>query len=30
VERLIPFVDAYIVCVSLADRRIVADWGLDY
>lgn len=30
VERLIPFVDAYIVSVSLADRRIVADWGLDY
>ena len=29
-ERLIPFVDAYIVSVSLADRRIVADWGLDY
>ncbi len=30
VERLIPFVSAYIVSVSLADRRIVADWGLDY
>ncbi|MGQ0598739.1 ribosome maturation factor RimM [Aquabacterium sp.] len=30
VERLIPFVAAYIVSVSLADRRIVADWGLDY
>jgi len=30
VERLIPFVDAYIVSVSLADKRIVADWGLDY
>jgi 16S rRNA processing protein RimM len=29
-ERLIPFVDAYIVSVSLSDRRIVADWGLDY
>jgi 16S rRNA processing protein RimM len=29
-ERLIPFVSAYIVSVSLADRRIVADWGLDY
>lgn len=29
-ERLIPFVDAYIVSVSLADKRIVADWGLDY
>jgi 16S rRNA processing protein RimM len=29
-ERLIPFVEAYIVSVSLADRRIVADWGLDY
>jgi len=30
VERLIPFVSAYIDSVSLADRRIVADWGLDY
>jgi 16S rRNA processing protein RimM len=30
VERLIPFVSAYIVSVSLADKRIVADWGLDY
>lgn len=30
VERLIPFVSAYIDQVSLADRRIVADWGLDY
>ncbi|MFT3858000.1 MAG: ribosome maturation factor RimM [Aquabacterium sp.] len=29
-ERLIPFVSAYIVSVSLQDRRIVADWGLDY
>ncbi len=29
-ERLIPFVSAYIDTVSLADRRIVADWGLDY
>jgi 16S rRNA processing protein RimM len=29
-ERLIPFVKAYIVSVSLAERRIVADWGLDY
>ena len=30
VERLIPFVAAYIDSVSLQDRRIVADWGLDY
>jgi 16S rRNA processing protein RimM len=30
VERLIPFVSAYVVSVSLQDRRIVADWGLDY
>jgi 16S rRNA processing protein RimM len=30
VERLIPFVSAFIVSVSLADKRIVADWGLDY
>jgi len=29
-ERLIPFVAAYIDSVSLADRRIVVDWGLDY
>jgi len=29
-ERLIPFVAAYIDSVSLAERRIVADWGLDY
>ena len=29
-ERLIPFVSAYIVSVSLTDKRIVADWGLDY
>ena len=29
-ERLIPFVAAYIDEVSLADRRIVADWGLDF
>lgn len=30
VERLIPFVSAYVDSVSLAERRIVADWGLDY
>ncbi len=30
VERLIPFVSAYILSVSLANKRIVADWGLDY
>lgn len=30
VERLIPFVAAYIDEVDLAGRRIVADWGLDY
>lgn len=30
VERLIPFVSAYIDSVDLAARRIVADWGLDY
>jgi 16S rRNA processing protein RimM len=29
-ERLIPFVAAYIDDVSLEQRRIVADWGLDY
>jgi 16S rRNA processing protein RimM len=30
VERLIPFVAAYIDSVDLAERQIVADWGLDY
>lgn len=29
-ERLIPFVSAYVDSVSLADRRVVVDWGLDY
>ncbi len=29
-ERLIPFVDAYIVSVDLQARRIVADWQPDY
>ncbi len=29
-ERLIPFVDAYIVEVDLAARRIVADWLPEY
>lgn len=29
-ERLIPFVAAYIDEVSLAERRITVDWGLDY
>lgn len=28
-ERLVPFVDAYIDEVSLPQRRIRADWGLD-
>lgn len=30
VERLIPFVSAYVDSVDLPGRRIVADWGLDY
>jgi len=30
VERLIPFVAAYIDQVDLPGRRIVVDWGLDY
>ena len=30
VERLIPFVSAYVDTVDLPGRRIVADWGLDY
>ena len=29
-ERLIPFVSAYVDRVSLAERRITVDWGLDY
>ena len=29
-ERLIPFVGAYVDAVSLADRLITVDWGLDY
>lgn len=30
VERLVPFVAAYIDDVSLPERRITVDWGLDY
>jgi 16S rRNA processing protein RimM len=30
VETLIPFVDAYVDGVSLADKRISVDWQLDY
>jgi len=30
VERMIPFVDAYVDDVSLAERRITVDWGLDF
>lgn len=29
-ERLIPFVSAYVGEVSLPERRITVDWGLDY
>ena len=29
-QRLIPFVAAFVDAVSLADRRIDVDWGLDY
>lgn len=29
-ERLIPFVAAYVDDVSLADKHITVDWGLDY
>ena len=29
-ERLIPFVGAYVDEVSLEQRRITVDWGLDY
>lgn len=30
VERLIPFVDQFVQSVSLEDRRIVVDWGVDF
>jgi 16S rRNA processing protein RimM len=30
VERLIPFVAAYVDAVQLESHRIVVDWGLDY
>lgn len=29
-ERLVPFVSAFVDEVSLAERRITVDWGLDY
>ena len=29
-ETLIPFVDAYVDAVNLAERRITVDWQLDY
>ncbi|MFT7773555.1 ribosome maturation factor RimM [Roseateles sp.] len=29
-ERLIPFVEAFVDDVSLADRQIRVDWGVDY
>ena len=29
-ERLIPFVAAFVVDVSLAQRLITVDWGLDF
>ena len=29
-ERLVPFVAAFVDDVSLAQRRITVDWGLDY
>jgi 16S rRNA processing protein RimM len=29
-ERLVPFVAAFVDAVSLADKRITVDWGLDY
>jgi 16S rRNA processing protein RimM len=29
-ERLVPFVGAYVTDVSLPERRITVDWGLDY
>lgn len=30
VQRLVPFVGAYVTDVSLSNRRITVDWGLDY
>ena len=30
VERLIPFVAAYVDDVSLDQRKITVDWGLDF
>jgi 16S rRNA processing protein RimM len=30
VERLVPFVDAYVDTVDLPSRRITVDWGLDF
>ena len=30
VERLVPFVDAYVDAVDLPGRRITVDWGLDF
>ena len=29
-ERLVPFVSAFVDSVSLEERRITVDWGLDY
>ena len=29
-QRLVPFVAAYVIDVSLPERRITVDWGLDY
>ncbi len=29
-ERLIPFVDAFVVEVDMPGRRVVVDWGLDF
>jgi 16S rRNA processing protein RimM len=29
-QRLVPFVGAYVSDVSLPERRITVDWGLDY
>ena len=29
-ERLIPFVDRFVITVDLAGKKITADWGLDY
>lgn len=30
IERLIPYIDSVILSVNLTEKKIIADWGLDY